>query len=519
MESRGDGRWRRGVAAGLGLVLAGAIVSAGAPGAAGGDLERHEYRRIVMGTQARIVLYAEDEEVARAAAAAAFARMVELDDLLTDYRPSEVTRLGEASGGPAVPVSLDLLRILLTAEEVSQATGGAFDVTMGPLTSLWREARKAGKLPPKDVLEGARSRTGWEHVEIDMERCEVRLAVEGMRLDLGGIGKGYAAQFALRVLSEHGVSRALVDLGGDLVLGDPPPGRPGWRVAIAGRDPDEDPPILTLAREAVATSGDTEQHVEIDGVRYSHILDPETGLGLTESECVTVVAPSGWYADALASAVSVMGIAKSQELLPRFGARVPVEARPADEGWVNLFDGETLEGWTTKGGRYDGNAVWVVEDGVITGRVGENNAGGLIYTEGSYANFELECETKIDYPFDSGIFFRMVPRGGGKGMQVTLDYRPDGEVGALYADGFVTHNRTAKDTWRKGDWNHFRVRCTGIGMFIEVWMNGEIITSHRIPAKTKGYAPKGLIGLQVHGGREDPGRNAARFRHVYLREL
>jgi len=521
------GLWRRGIAAGFCLAVAGVVLSAVAPAAAGVDLERHEYRRIIMGTQARIVLYAQDDTVAREAAAAAFARMVELDNLLTDYRPSELTRLCEASGGPARAVSPDLMRILQLAEEVSGATGGAFDVTLGPLTQLWREVRKSGERPAPEVLAEARSRTGWRKVERDASRSEVRLAVEGMRLDLGAIGKGYAADRALETLGEHGVTRALVDLGGDLVLGDPPPGRQGWRVAVAGGEPGEEAPVLTLTREAVATSGDTEQYVEIDGQRYSHILDPRTGLGLTESECVTVVAPNGALADALASATSVLrgvedrsrGLTRIQKILLRFGARVPAEARPADEGWVNLFDGETLEGWTTRGGRYDGNAIWTVEDGDITGRVGPNNAGGLLYTENEYTCFEFECETKIDYPFDSGIFFRMVPPGGGKGIQVTLDYRPNGEVGALYADGFLVHNQRAKDMWKTDEWNHFLVRVTGFDMKVDAWMNGLRITNHEVSTASGDYAPSGLIGVQVHGGRDDPGQHAARFRNVYVREL
>jgi len=156
---------------------------------------------------------------------------------------------------------------------------------------------------------------------------------------------------------------------------------------------------------------------------------------------------------------------------------------------------------------------------VIVGRVGPKNAGGLLYTERAYTSFEFECETKIDYPFDSGIFLRMVPRGGGKGAQVTLDYRPDGEVGGIYADGWLQHNPTGTAKWKEGDWNHFRVRCTGFDMRIEVWMNGEKITDYTVPPGTGGFAPRGLIGVQVHGGRNDPGAHAARFRRLRVREL
>jgi thiamine biosynthesis lipoprotein len=137
-----------------------------------------------------------------------------------------------------------------------------------------------------------------------------------MRLDLGGIAKGYVVQAALRVLREQGVAAALVDAGGDLGLGDPPPGRPGWRIGVGAAEPDGPPRVfLCLARTALATSGDMWQYVVIDGRRYSHIVDPRTGLGLTDHSTVTVVAEDGTLADALATAVSVLGVEKGFPLV------------------------------------------------------------------------------------------------------------------------------------------------------------------------------------------------------------
>ncbi len=197
---------------------------------------------------------------------------------------------------------------------------------------------------------------------------------------------------------------------------------------------------------------------------------------------------------------------------------------PAGAQFRSLFDGHSLEGWTTRGGRYDGKAVWRVEDGAIVGREGPNHAGGLLYTKGYYRSFQLSLETWIDYPFDSGIFLNMVPRGvpanegGGRGYQVTLDYRPNGEIGGIYADGWLMHNSTAKAAFRRGEWNRVDVRCTGTTPRIEVWLNGKKITDfeHTNP---KGFAVEGRIGLQVHGNRNDPGKPRARFRNIRLREL
>jgi hypothetical protein len=197
------------------------------------------------------------------------------------------------------------------------------------------------------------------------------------------------------------------------------------------------------------------------------------------------------------------------------------ESRPASRfdasAWTVLFDGKSLDGWKTSGGRYDGAARWTVEDGAITGREGENHAGGLLYTATEHHSFLLSLECRMDYPFDSGIFFRMAPTG--KGGQVTLDYRDDGEIGAVYADGFLAHNETAKAKWRKDAWNRVEMRLAGVDYRVTVWLNGEQITDYRLPPGTPGYAPTGLIGLQVHGARNDAPELACRFRDVRLKEL
>jgi hypothetical protein len=186
-----------------------------------------------------------------------------------------------------------------------------------------------------------------------------------------------------------------------------------------------------------------------------------------------------------------------------------------EEGFVPLFDGHSLTGWVTRGGRYDGNANWTVEDGCIVGRQGPDGAGGLLYTERPYAAFELRLETRIDHPFDSGVFLRMAPQG--KGAQVTLDWREGGEIGAIYSDGYLQHNEAGAAQFRKDEWNEVVVRCTGFDMHIQVWLNGKPLTDYQLPPDSPGYAPSGLIGLQVHGARDDTG--AARFRNVRVREL
>ncbi len=189
-----------------------------------------------------------------------------------------------------------------------------------------------------------------------------------------------------------------------------------------------------------------------------------------------------------------------------------------EPGFVSLFDGETLTGWTTTGGRYDGHASWEVIDGAIVGRQGPRRTGGLLYTEQSYASFELRLETKLDHPFDSGVFVRMQPPETGlKGAQVTLDYRPDGQIGAVYSDGYLQQNHDGERHFVADAWNELVVRCTGFDLRIEAWLNGKRLADYSLPSGTPGFASTGLIGLQVHGARDDDG--AARFRNVRIKEL
>lgn len=184
---------------------------------------------------------------------------------------------------------------------------------------------------------------------------------------------------------------------------------------------------------------------------------------------------------------------------------------------VPIFDGKTLAGWVTRGGRYDGNARWTVEDGSLVGRQNEKREGGLIYTARPYTDFLLTLECQLDWPFDSGVFLRMAPNG--KGAQITLDHREGGEIGAIYSDGFLKHNPEGIKLWKKGEWNALEVRSSGASMKIEARLNGAPLVEFELAPGAEGFAPTGLIGLQVHGERDDPAANACRFRNIRLVEL
>jgi FAD:protein FMN transferase len=271
-----------------------------------------------MGVAVRIVLYARDEATARGAVRAAYARMAELEDIMSDYRPeSEVRRLG-ARPGETVRVSGELFTVVARAIDLWRLSRGAFDATVGPFTELWRTSRRTGRLPGRAELDSAALRVGSEKVHLDSAARTVRLDVPGMRVDLGGIAKGYILDHTLAELGRHGVRRALLQAGGDIVAGDPPPGLPGWRVAVPEGGGAVRARAGALANAAVATSGDTEQFVLIEGVRYSHVIDPHTGLGLTTRRQATVVAEDGVTADGLATALVVLDAERGAALLRAF---------------------------------------------------------------------------------------------------------------------------------------------------------------------------------------------------------
>ena len=296
-------------------------------------LKRDERTEPHMGTSFQIILYAPDKDTARKAAADAFARIASLNAIMSDYdKSSELMRLCAQAGGPPVPVSGELFFVLSKAQEVSRQSGGAFDVTIGPVVKLWRTARKKRKLPDPEKLAAARALVGWRNVRLDKDKQTVQLLKAGMQLDLGGIAKGYAADEALAVLKKHGIDRALVAAGGDIAVSGPPPDADGWKILIQPLRGEKDPGRLILHHAAVSTSGDAEQYVEIDGKRYSHIVDPRTGIGLVGRMSATVAARRGIDADSLTKVVAVLGPEKGIEIIESHeGASARMVRKKGDE--------------------------------------------------------------------------------------------------------------------------------------------------------------------------------------------
>jgi thiamine biosynthesis lipoprotein len=302
-------------------------------------LARFTFSEPHMGTRFKIILYAPGQPAAKRAAQAAFQRIAALDAMLTDYRQeSELMQLCKKAGGQQVPVSKELFFVLARAQEVSALSDGAFDVTVGPIVRLWRRARRSQQLPDAKELAQAKALVGYKNIHLDEKKQTVQLLKVGMRLDFGGIAKGYAADEALEVLRLQGVTRALVAAGGDIAVSGAPPDADGWKVGIAPlEDPEKEPSkYLLLHDAAVSTSGDAEQYVEIDGKRYSHIVDPRTGLGLVDRQNVTVTARHGIFADSLTKVVSVLGPQKGLPLIEKMDGATALVFRKTDKGLENI---------------------------------------------------------------------------------------------------------------------------------------------------------------------------------------
>ncbi len=280
--------------------------------------QRFDYSAPLMATTFRISLYADTKEVADAAADAAFKRIAALNHVFSDYEPnSELMKL--VNTGPSKPfrASAALFQLISRSLDLSYITDGAFDITCGNLTHLWRRTKRVKKLPPADRLQQALAATDWRAVQLDAKAKTITLKRPGMLLDLGGIAKGSAADEGLHILRGHGIIRALVMAGGDIAIGASPPGEDAWDIKLrqfSNSSPEEDLITVRLKNCGVSTSGDLYQFIEIDGVRYSHIISPKTGLGLTGRIACSVIAPDATTSDALATAMCVLGKARGEKI-------------------------------------------------------------------------------------------------------------------------------------------------------------------------------------------------------------
>lgn len=283
-----------------------------------------------MGTRFAVTTHGTDAAKAKEAAEAAFAKAEEINAVASDYiADSEVLSLSKVSAGQVTIISPLLFDILTKARKAAEITEGRFDPTIGPLTKLWRETRRRGQLPDAETLAKARAACDWHALKLDPATHGVTLEKPGMRIDLGGIAKGYAADEMFVILRDRGFTRTCVAAGGDLRLGDPPPDETGWKVGIRSLEKDKLSDEIPLSNCGVSTSGDLQQFVEIGGVRYSHIIDPATGLGMTLHLAVTIVAKDATTSDSFDNAACLAGPEHAETLGNSWGAtRVIVTVPP-----------------------------------------------------------------------------------------------------------------------------------------------------------------------------------------------
>jgi thiamine biosynthesis lipoprotein len=299
--------------------------------------KRYEFSLPRMGTIFRIELYSTDDATASKAAEAAFARAEELEQIMSDYREdSELMRLAREGASVPFPVSNDLYDVLAKSIRISQLSHGAFDVTVGPLVELWRKVRRTGRFPDASELMRAKALVDYRNIELDAARRTVFLKRAGMKLDLGAIGKGYAADHMLALLQSRGIRQAVVVAGGEVAVGAPPPGKAGWKVAIDTADTEAgNPPCTLLLHDAaVSTSGDSKQFVEVNGKRYSHVIDPSTGIALEGLSSTTVVAKDAATTDALGTALSILPVQDGIRLAQSLPGVAVYMVRRAGNGWA-----------------------------------------------------------------------------------------------------------------------------------------------------------------------------------------
>jgi FAD:protein FMN transferase len=292
-----------------------------------------------MGSPLNITLYSDDSIKANQIATEAYKIADSLNLIYSDYlENSELSLLSKKSGtNEFTKVSLALWDILNLSVKASKQSKGAYDITVGSIVKLWRKARKEKVLPEENNLKNKLKSVGYQYIILDSTTHAVKLLQPNVQLDLGGIAKGYVAQVIVYFCVKQGIEKVLVDAGGDLAMKIVPPAPRGganssnyssvvapslgvrglhFRIGITIPNSEElIPRYLVLQNQAVATSGNMYQYVEIKGKRYSHIVNPHTGLGVTHQRNVTVIAPDGATADWLATACSVLSVRKAFKLI------------------------------------------------------------------------------------------------------------------------------------------------------------------------------------------------------------
>lgn len=273
------------------------------------QLQKFRFTETKMGSPFNLVFWADDTAKAAHLAREGFALVDFYNSIFSDYdNNSELSRINHQAGKSTQTLSPPLFDILLYAANAWRKSKGAFDITVAPLSQLWRRARKEKRFPDTGSINRAKRMVGFNRIQLDTVARTISFPDTMMKLDLGGIAKGYTAEKVLEFLRSKGITKALVDAGGDITLGDAPDNTSGWIIAVNVPESAEEllAKRLLLHNLSVATSGDAFQYFEKDGKKYSHIIDPRTGYGIESQRNVTIIAATGTDADWLATASSIL---------------------------------------------------------------------------------------------------------------------------------------------------------------------------------------------------------------------
>lgn len=291
-------------------------------------MDRYEYSTPTMGTILKLVVYAQDEHEAQSWIDICLAEIERLMPILNNYTSKSEISLLNARCGVSTIVSEDLYQVLEHSHRWYEISGGAFDITCGAVFQLWKQARKSLQVPSESQQRQAMESSGWQHVKLRKSKSadgqtdtyQVTVDQPGLVLDVSGVATGYIIDAAIEKMTRAGCKSFLIDIGGDIRLGDAPEDKSGWIVQIGGLGKDS-PPImqLSLANCSLTTSGDRNQSTRIHGVSYSHLVDPRKGQPLLGHQSCTAISSKATDADAAATTLSVMGTRDSSKLFDRLG--------------------------------------------------------------------------------------------------------------------------------------------------------------------------------------------------------
>ena len=278
---------------------------------------KFSYSEMKMGSAFNLIIVSADSNKANHLARKSYELVDSLNHIFSNYdSSSELSKINASAGLLPYKMSTAMLDLVQKSQYAYIQSKGAYDISIGPLSSLWRNARKAKLFPEASTVLATKKLVGLNQVKINKRLGTIFLPNANMQLDFGGIAKGYIAQWVINFLKANGIQQALVDAGGDIVMSGAPLNQQGWLIGVNLPETTDDllNKKLQLSNCSVATSGDVYQFIEYKGVKYSHIINPLTGYGVTNLRNVTIVAKTGATADWLATACSILPIQEAKQL-------------------------------------------------------------------------------------------------------------------------------------------------------------------------------------------------------------